>query len=507
LPATMDERTVKHDRDRQEMLQAVEQRDAEKLVNLVFNELDIEKGKVEELFFSLRNINRIRITDQVETACLTVYNREFVIELGVDFLKTHILSLEDLYHLLLHELSHLILMHYLGDHTTILYWEEVEDFSDEQYEQLAQYCNFILDIYVYAFLHRFQFKTTGLQQRLFSSGFLHTFFLGPDMFSGPGEEDESEEKVYQELERRARVEQLNISGNNLRALAVYYHKIWNNEIPFAEAARYLIFLMKYLPVKPAFAIILAPGFRPDDMLLSPELRGMLRQISMPGYSIILEPQPIDGRPNRKLAQEIAEAIMKHLPQSELLQFLVFDQMLQSPVMLHLKRKQLFMLSQNADPLFFPYPHSMHPEDKRLRVYMDVSFSTKDLWKSFLLGLSLVFQRVTLEIFQFSNEVRSLDVGTNWADTTGGTDFNCVLRHVLEVKPPSRHAMILTDGMAYLSSALREKALNNALRFDIFVVAVDVPGHLRGNFDGILARPGIIHFKQSGPEKVLDDIPF
>jgi hypothetical protein len=85
---------------------------------------------------------------------------------------------------------------------------------------------------------------------------------------------------------------------------------------------------------------------------------------------------------------------------------------------------------------------------KAHVYLDVSGSMANLLPHLL---SLVLPYVTsgqADIFQFSTIVEALPKSRlvqGKLRTTGGTDINCVLEHVLETKPLVRRALILTDG--------------------------------------------------------------
>jgi hypothetical protein len=85
---------------------------------------------------------------------------------------------------------------------------------------------------------------------------------------------------------------------------------------------------------------------------------------------------------------------------------------------------------------------------KAHVYLDVSGSMAELLPH-LLGLVMpyVFNGLA-DIFQFSTIVEPLPM---WRlqrgrlQSTGGTDINCVLQHVLEVQPTVQRALLLTDG--------------------------------------------------------------
>lgn len=85
---------------------------------------------------------------------------------------------------------------------------------------------------------------------------------------------------------------------------------------------------------------------------------------------------------------------------------------------------------------------------KAHVYLDVSGSMAEVLPH-LLGLILPYVAAgQADIFQFSTMVESLPLARlqhGRLQTTGGTDINCVLEHVLGVTPLVHKALLLTDG--------------------------------------------------------------
>jgi hypothetical protein len=85
---------------------------------------------------------------------------------------------------------------------------------------------------------------------------------------------------------------------------------------------------------------------------------------------------------------------------------------------------------------------------RTFVYLDVSGSMAHLIPHLLGLLTPYVQQGLAEVYQFSTAVEPLPLAKlrhGHLRTTGGTDINCVLRHMLEVKPYVQRVLILTDG--------------------------------------------------------------
>ncbi len=100
------------------------------------------------------------------------------------------------------------------------------------------------------------------------------------------------------------------------------------------------------------------------------------------------------------------------------------------------------------------------------VYLDVSGSMNYVLMV-LLGLILPYvAHGEVDVFQFSTAVTALslmDLRRGHLTTTGGTDINAVLEHVLQAKPKINRILLLTDGETgsptpHLAQAIREHRL-------------------------------------------------
>lgn len=85
---------------------------------------------------------------------------------------------------------------------------------------------------------------------------------------------------------------------------------------------------------------------------------------------------------------------------------------------------------------------------RSLVYLDVSGSMNFVISNLLDLLLPYVARKQAEVFQFSTEVIPMplaELQKGLVTTSGGTDVNCVLEHALDVAPPVRRIIMLTDG--------------------------------------------------------------
>ncbi len=106
----------------------------------------------------------------------------------------------------------------------------------------------------------------------------------------------------------------------------------------------------------------------------------------------------------------------------------------------------------VDSLLYSQPTNVKarvPERPALaHVYLDVSGSMADLLPHMLSLLVPYAMKRQAAIYQFSTEVTSLSTGdlrTGKMTTTGGTNINCVLEHIIEHEEKVQKAIILTDG--------------------------------------------------------------
>lgn len=85
---------------------------------------------------------------------------------------------------------------------------------------------------------------------------------------------------------------------------------------------------------------------------------------------------------------------------------------------------------------------------KAHVYLDVSGSMAEVLP-YLLGLVMPYVATgQADIFQFSTIVEPLPLARlrqGRLQTTGGTDINCVLEHLLNMQPVIHRALVLTDG--------------------------------------------------------------
>ncbi len=136
------------------------------------------------------------------------------------------------------------------------------------------------------------------------------------------------------------------------------------------------------------------------------------------------------------------------------------------------RREAFLWAAGATPVLFPVTEDV-PEEGRARVYVDVSGSTSDV-QPLLAGLLLSLGAlVRWPAHLFSTEVVDAGEATlrrGRLDSTGGTDFDCVLTHALAAR--ARRILVVTDGLAPLDDDLAERARRARLEVFLLIVGND-----------------------------------
>jgi len=109
------------------------------------------------------------------------------------------------------------------------------------------------------------------------------------------------------------------------------------------------------------------------------------------------------------------------------------------------RKDFLFIARNIPNVLYhgnPFPE----ETRGIRIYADVSGSVEDFLPHVFYALDAIKNWIIFPIYGFSTEVFPIsrkDLLKGKYSTTGGTDFNCIARHIM--KKRFRKAIIITDG--------------------------------------------------------------
>jgi hypothetical protein len=130
----------------------------------------------------------------------------------------------------------------------------------------------------------------------------------------------------------------------------------------------------------------------------------------------------------------------------------------------LSRRDAVMVGAGVVPVFWQSPRTfVDPKEEGMNVFLDVSGSE---WNS--LPMTLGFLRATKGftegVYQFSNKIAPTSLselfkckGKAKIDTTGGTDYDCIVEYCCEHN--LRKVVIITDGWAGLSDENKKRCLS------------------------------------------------
>jgi hypothetical protein len=192
----------------------------------------------------------------------------------------------------------------------------------------------------------------------------------------------------------------------------------------------------------------------DDMK-----RATLEKLSeMPGYYDTLMDMFLEAlRTHLSIKRKILERFATLRKLDKFKELFHHHRMCSSPIPLYPSKRDLVLLASGFHPGFFHNKTTTFTKkDKGLAIYLDVSGSVNDYLPK-ILGILQGLRRDINSIFLFSNQVyevpfESLLKGN--IRTTGGTDFDCIAKSIIEKKFDK--AIIITDGYASMKEENSEK---------------------------------------------------
>jgi hypothetical protein len=132
------------------------------------------------------------------------------------------------------------------------------------------------------------------------------------------------------------------------------------------------------------------------------------------------------------------------------------------VPISISRRDAFSLSAGAVPIM--WQKRMGVERPFIDLYVDVSGSMERFY-GYIPYLYDALKHVMGSIFQFSTKVAQVEHDDSFLLTTGGTQFNCVAKHMIEHQ--IRAAILLSDGQGHLTVENTE-ALKSQLEHLIYI---------------------------------------
>jgi len=135
----------------------------------------------------------------------------------------------------------------------------------------------------------------------------------------------------------------------------------------------------------------------------------------------------------------------------------------------LGRSEALSLALGCTPLFWTAPQEQEIEDdQRVQLYVDGSGSMDEQLPFLFRLCTALDEHVGDRVHVFSNQVSTgllSDLAEGRFETTGGTDFDCILDHALEQR--YRRILVVTDGYGRLDEGLAGRA--QAARLEVYLV--------------------------------------
>jgi len=411
----------------------------------------------------------------VGTARLRMTTHGAVIEVDPAFVEEHVLDPDSALHLLGHEILHRV----RGDLSRFVHL----DFTTRTLLGLA------LDMFVDAQLERLWFDGVGAPylQRLYRARAFPEMLLLPPvvLFRGLGDPEAADllqpetraDRFHLDPSARTRLHEslkdcLSRAGvRRPAATAELYLHAWLDTMGFAEFwPRFCEAMAEELPLVLGNVPLLLGDHELRDIAWAADERILADVLGVHGgYSGFLrlqeaslaedEPSPV---PMLAAIRRAMDADPDHPVTRRALAA-------ERGVVGRLGRSEALSLAHGHTPLFWMAPLDQEIEDdQRVQMYVDGSGSM-DEQLPFLLRLCTVLEEhVGDRVHVFSNQV-STALLTALADgkyeTTGGTDFDCVVDHALQHR--YRRILVLTDGYANLDKGLAGRA--RAARLEVYVV--------------------------------------
>lgn len=375
----------------------------------------------------------ITVSDRVETARISRRGTQVRIEFGRAFLERELGAPEDLLFVLLHECFHHVLGHLSrprGRHRPDPVRREAE--------------NIAADILVNrAVCELFFPRGVGLLRRLYDERDPVGVLLRPP-------EDGDREPAWRRFWARLRTE--GFDDRVVRKAWWIRVQGWFGNIPFEFLTHEVVGLLKRLGCR-APLVFLGDHSRRNRVTGLPwDVEGA---DATRGDAIEEDLVPDDVEPihDQRVARAV-RAALDHDPSNP--RRAVVHTPITSPCYGPGRRDYPF-LAMGFWPALFHGPRLDRAlDEQRARVYVDVSGSFESQQArvfGFLLALA---DEVGPTVFQFSNRVEEIsirEIAEGVRRTTGGTDFDCVLRHALERR--FRRIVVITDGIGDLDEANAE----------------------------------------------------
>lgn len=135
--------------------------------------------------------------------------------------------------------------------------------------------------------------------------------------------------------------------------------------------------------------------------------------------------------------------------------------LRSVIPIRPSRREMALLASGVYPVFWSNEYTdKRNSNKGIVFYIDVSGSMDRVLPK-ILGLVVNFRDTLDKVFVFSNEIHETtlrELAHGKIKSTGGTDFNCIIRHAVENH--FEKIIVITDGYAHTNDECKNLALSH-----------------------------------------------
>lgn len=154
------------------------------------------------------------------------------------------------------------------------------------------------------------------------------------------------------------------------------------------------------------------------------------------------------------------------------------------VPVNMGRREVLLLRMGINPVFYPvYRNKIKFTQGGVNIYIDVSRSIMDYIPFIFGAIYPLRDYIGKGIYEFSNKVVKVeweDIKKGISHTTGGTDMDCVLRHML--KYHHKRAVMFTDAMFGFPDLTLVHKMEKEGRKLYFVIIRDIIENEGANFD-------------------------
>ena len=476
-----------------EFTEAVDARDVWRLVNRAARVVAHEAPDALQSILGLGCVGQVTFSRLSETACIYRLPAGFAISFNPQFMQEELRNDLNFAYVLCHELAHLCLGHLEPDD-----WRRSVSRSDSYGQWLHQVRLVACEMQVSRFLHQIWEKTPDIEYRRIGESLVGALSTTPEVLLN--EKWQIGDPLGLPLLRAVFSQRMAIhsekDARDVAGLASVYQQVWDT--PSLDLKSLIKALAPLLPRQQVGNELRLDEFHMDEVDVG------MGEHAQPGWELVkngevwreqgrgLFETGHDGSCGAGYSDLLFEEDIPHLRDPVVYRRILaalrgfLDERVvplssanplkndeKSPIAGMIGRREMFWLSAGLLPSLYPRTSESHlPVPVPLRIYVDVSGSTQDYWRTCMDALLDALSTRVLELFQFSNKVESVTVerARRVVKTTGGTDFDCVLHHLL-AKPPAMGMpiLLLTDGFAGLDPVLARRAKLAGMRLVLILL--------------------------------------